>query len=217
VLDAGGGAVFTVGPGGNNPVQITSLVDHPDNGFIGVYDPQGNIQGGFYVDANGQGQIFVSGMKPFVVDHPTRPDKKIMYVSLEGPEAAIYHRGVVKLVKGRATIELPEHFVALANPDSITVQLTPGSLASQGLGFTAIHDGRIDIGELHHGKGSYDVHFVVHAVRRGYEDQQPVIAADEFRARFKHVAAERPAPTSVSANAGFELTRAISKPGAVGE
>jgi len=215
VLDDGGGALFTFGPNGNNNVLVTSLVNHPNNGFVGVYDDQGAVQAGIYVDENGKGQVFATGQKPFVVDYPNHPDRKIMYVSLEGPEAAIYHRGVVKLVRGRATIELPEHFIALASPDSITVQLTPGSLSSQGLAFSAIHDGRIDIGELHNGKGSYDVHFVVHALRRGYEDQQPVIAADAFRAQFKQLARK---PTgsaaTVSANAGFSVSPVTHPAGA---
>ena len=101
----------------------------------------------------------------------------------------------------------PEHFVALANPDSITVQLTPGSLDSQGLGFSTIHDGRIDIGELRKGKGSYDVHYVVHALRRGYEDRQPVIAADEFRSRIAHRAgAHQAARESVAPQAGLSVS-----------
>ena len=182
VLQSGDGFVQTIGPNGNANVVITSLNNNPNNGFVGVYDANGNPKAGIYVDANGMGQVFGDN-KSFAVDHPNRPGAKIIYTSLEGPEAAIYHRGVVRLVSGRATIQLPEHFVALANPNTITVQLTPGSLDSEGLAFRSIRDGRIDIGELHHGKGSYDVHFVVHALRRGFEGHSPVISAEEFKAR----------------------------------
>jgi hypothetical protein len=110
------------------------------------------------------------------VDYPNRPGFQIVYASLEGPEAAIYHRGTVSLSNGRATIDLPEHFTALASPGSLTVQLTPESLDSQGLGFRRVGEGRLEIGELHGGRGSYDVHFLAHAVRRGYENYQPVVA-----------------------------------------
>ncbi len=183
VLASGAGFVSTVGPNGNDNTRLTFLTANPDHGFISVQDSTGTSKAGIFVNESGQGEIFAD-VKDFVVDHPTRPGSKIVYASLEGPEAAIYHRGVVKLTTGRAAIELPEHFTALANPDTITVQLTPRSFDSQGLGFGAIHDGRIEIRELHKGKGSYDVHFVVHALRRGFEDRRPVLAGDEFDRRF---------------------------------
>jgi len=181
--DSGAGFIGTTGPNGDRNVLIGTLNNYPDNGYVGVADANSNFKAAIFVNADGKGELFAD-VKNFVVDHPNRPDTKIMYVSLEGPEAAIYDRGVVQLRNGRATIELPEHFVALANVDTITVQLTPRSFDSEGLAFGAIHDGRIEVRELHKGKGSYDVHFVVHAVRRGYEDRHPVMASDEFRARF---------------------------------
>lgn len=203
VLESGAGFVQTRGPNGKLNVLISFLQDHPNNGFIGVYDPDGNVQAGIYADTDGKGTVF-GDTKNFAVDHPNQPGSKIIYTSLEGPEVAIYHRGVVKLTAGRATIELPEHFTALAKPDSITVQLTPGSLDSQGLAIGAIHDGRIEVGELHNGRGSYEVHFIVHALRQGYENRQPVVSAKDFRARFNRVSTDeevRGSITAVSANA----------------
>ena len=229
VLSSGQGFVQTLGPNGTSNVLISSLQDHPENGFIGVADPNGTkarmfvdangngfigvsdangtAKAGILVDAEGKGQVFGDN-KAFAVDYPGRPGTKIMYISLEGPEAAIFHRGAVRLVNGRATIQLPEHFVALANPDTITVQLTPGSLDSEGLAFRSIRDGRIEVGELHHGKGSYDVHFVVHAVRRGYEDHTPVLSAEEFRARFRGGAVGARSDTAASARAKAAMSPA---------
>jgi len=180
---SGEGFIATHGPNGQTNVRLSALVNNPNNGFISVDDDRGMAQAGLFVNANGEGIVF-GDMKNFAVEHPTRPGATIMYTSLEGPEAAIYHRGRVQLSKGRATIELPEHFVALADADSITVQLTPGSLSSKGLAFNTIDNGRIEIGELQHGAGSYDVHFVVHAVRKGHEDFRPVLSKEEFEARF---------------------------------
>jgi hypothetical protein len=183
IANGGDGLVRTRGPNGNTNVRIASLLNFPNNGFVTVDDEDGEIRAGMYVNQAGEGIVF-GDMKNFAVDHPNRPGTKITYSSLEGPEAAIYHRGRVQLVDGRAVIDLPEHFCALAQPDTITVQLTPGSLASRGLAFGAIQDGRIEIGELQNGRGTYDVHFVVHAVRRGYEDFKPVLSTEEFRARY---------------------------------
>ena len=183
VLDSGEGLIQTFGPNGNGNVLISSLAGHPNNGFIGVADENGNAKAGMYVNENGQGQIFAD-TKNFVADDPQHFGGKIVYTSLEGPEAAVYARGVVHLRHGRGTIRLPEHFLTLANLDTMTVQLTPASLHSRGVGFERLRGDGIAIGELNGGSGWYDVHFVVTAVRRGYEQQSPTLSADEFRARF---------------------------------
>ena len=64
---------------------------------------------------------FAATTKSFVIDHPTKPGMKLRYGSLEGPENGVYVRG---RLKGN-TIELPEYWTKLVDPDSITVNLTP--------------------------------------------------------------------------------------------
>jgi hypothetical protein len=194
VLEAGDGIVFLEGPQGeigNLNVVLGGVNGAPNRGSISVHDVNSVGQAGLFVNSAGQGQMFAD-VKNFVVEHPLEPDKRIVYASLEGPEVAIFHRGVVRLVGGRASIALPEHFSILAVPGSITAQLTPASLDSQGVGIAAITDDRVDIGELHGGTGTYDVHFVVHAVRRGYEAHQPVMSADAFAASLVHGVAPDP-------------------------
>jgi hypothetical protein len=58
--------------------------------------------------------------KSFLIDHPTKPGKKLLHGSLEGPEHGVYVRGKLK----GNVIELPEYWTKLVDPDSITVQLT---------------------------------------------------------------------------------------------
>jgi hypothetical protein len=60
--------------------------------------------------------------KSFLIDHPTKHGKKLRYACLEGPENGVYVRG--KLTNEN-TIELPEYWTKLVDPDSITVSLTP--------------------------------------------------------------------------------------------
>lgn len=60
--------------------------------------------------------------KSFVIDHPTKPGKKLRYGSLEGPENGVYIRGELK---GSNVIETPDHWEGLVYPDSFTVTLTP--------------------------------------------------------------------------------------------
>jgi len=70
------------------------------------------------VDVTG---AFSATTKSFLIDHPTKPGKKLRHGSLEGPENGVYIRG-----KGKtAIIELPEYWTELIDEDSITVQLTP--------------------------------------------------------------------------------------------
>jgi hypothetical protein len=64
---------------------------------------------------------FAATSKSFIIDHPTKEDKKLQYASLEGPENGVYVRGTTD----KETIELPEYWSELVHEDSITVVLTP--------------------------------------------------------------------------------------------
>jgi hypothetical protein len=78
---------------------------------IGTSSPQ------FKLEVNGS---FAATTKSFLIDHPTKPGKKLRYGSLEGPENGVY-------VRGRCTgnvIELPDYWSELVDGDSVTVQLT---------------------------------------------------------------------------------------------
>jgi len=60
-------------------------------------------------------------VKPFVIDHPTKDDMKLVHACLEGPENGVYIRG---RLKGSNTIVLPEYWTKLVDAESISVQLT---------------------------------------------------------------------------------------------
>ena len=64
---------------------------------------------------------FSATSKSFLIDHPTKENKKLQYASLEGPENGVYVRGTTD----KETIELPEYWSELVHEDSITVVLTP--------------------------------------------------------------------------------------------
>lgn len=65
---------------------------------------------------------FAATTKSFVIDHPTKPFKKLRYGSLEGPENGVYIRG---RLDNEDTIELPEYWTKLVDEDSITINITP--------------------------------------------------------------------------------------------
>ena len=60
--------------------------------------------------------------KPFDILHPTKEGHRLRYVSLEGPSAEVYVRGKLK---DENTIDLPDYWKGLVDPESITVSLTP--------------------------------------------------------------------------------------------
>lgn len=124
------------------------------------------IEGNLTVNGN----LTATGAKPFLTPDPSDDSRLIRYVAMEGPEAALFVRGSVELVEGRARIELPDHFKALAVEKTITVSLTPRSEDSLGVAAVRVSSEQIDIKELFKGRGRYQVDYVVYAVRLGYED-----------------------------------------------
>jgi hypothetical protein len=94
---------------------------------------QVNITSGVVSTNTGTGALVVNGgvgingalnaiTKSFNIGHPTKPGMTLRYGSLEGPEFGVYVRG---RLKGSNTIELPEYWTKLVDPDTITVNLTP--------------------------------------------------------------------------------------------
>jgi hypothetical protein len=59
--------------------------------------------------------------KSFDIPHPTKDGMRLRYGSLEGPENAVYVRGIIT----SSTIDLPDHWTGLVDEETITVNLTP--------------------------------------------------------------------------------------------
>jgi len=74
-------------------------------------------------------EVIMAKVKNFAIPHPTLPNTNLVYACLEGPENAVYVRGVLK---NNDTIKLPEVWRELVDPRTITVSLTPVG-ADQGL------------------------------------------------------------------------------------
>ena len=89
-------------------------------GATGVYG--GNVTAPTFI-GNLIGNVTgkASDNKSFDIPHATQPGKRIRHVCAEGPEAGIYVRG---RLTGKNTIELPDYWEGLVDPDSITVTLT---------------------------------------------------------------------------------------------
>lgn len=103
----------------------------------------------------------------------------ITYTLLEGPEAAAYTRGTATLIDGAATVILPDYYLSVANPETMTVQVTPLSSDSMGLAVVEKNENGFIVRELMNGTGSYEFDYTVMAVRSGYEDLEVVRSLDD--------------------------------------
>jgi len=133
-----------------------------------------DLEAGFYRDEiTGNGVMFADD-KNFRAPNPADPATDIWYCCPEGPEAAMYIRGTGRLVNGRATIELPDHFRNLASEPGMTVQLTPSSANSRGIACTKKSLFGIEVVELGGGSGDYEFDWRVEAMRKGWEDYRVI-------------------------------------------
>ena len=113
--------------------------------------------------------VTAGGAKPFVEPHPRDASKQIKYVSLEGNEVGTYFRGRARFQRGLATIEIPEDFRMVTEPEGLSIQITPiGEMASYAV--VSIDLNRIVV------KGSRNVEFfyTVNGVRHNYADFRPI-------------------------------------------
>jgi hypothetical protein len=107
------GTAYTQTSGNANFGSGVLFVDGTNN-RVGI----GTTNPGYKLEVNGS---FAATTKSFVINHPTKPDMKLRYGSLEGPENGVYVRG---RTKGN-TIQLPDYWTGLVDEFSITVNLTP--------------------------------------------------------------------------------------------
>ncbi len=77
--------------------------------------------GAFTLQVSGS---FGATTKSFIIDHPTKAGKKLMYGSLESPYHGIRLTGRDTLVNGKCKVELPDYMYKLILHDSINIQLT---------------------------------------------------------------------------------------------
>lgn len=177
----GGGQITIRNSQGDIHVSAGGQFGDPTRGFVAVGDSDNEQKVAMFVDAQGRGTI-AAEVKNFRIADPTDPAREIWYASLEGPEVGAYIRGTARLLNGEAVVEFPEHFRAIASPQGMTVSLTPLSADSRGLAVTEKGAARLVIRELGQGRGSYEFDYVVHVVRRGHEDYQPVRPAQSISA-----------------------------------
>jgi len=176
------------------PVGVRGDSDVGDGitGFTSSSDGAAGVAGS-YVDLSGNiinfgilgtvdygvfagGDMGGTGAKYFVDPHPTDAAKVIRYVALEGPEAGTYFRGRARFVNGQATIEVPESFRMVTEAEGLTVHVTPVG----GFAQIAVMQESLD-GIVVQATNDVEFTYIVHGVRRGYENFDPIVPGIEFR------------------------------------
>ena len=169
-----GGIVQTFGPNGNLNSLMSSTINNTNNGAVGVFDENGAVQAIMYVNASGQGILELSGVKSFVMQHPEKADKNIVYACIEGPEAGAYERGTAVLQNGEAFVPFSDHYRLVANAETMTVLLTPAAWDTYGLAVVEKTETGFKVKELKGGTGNFSFDWEVKCVRKGFENYEVV-------------------------------------------
>jgi hypothetical protein len=133
----------------------------------------GNPSGAYGVFSDGN--FGGTGAKYFVEPHPEKADTVIRYVALEGPEAGTYIRGRGRFLNGIATIEVPEDFRLVTDPEGLTIVATPiGPMAT--ISVASIDLERIVL------RASRNVEFfyVINGVRKSHRHLRPIGPGSEY-------------------------------------
>jgi len=101
----------------HSTAQIDSLQVNTQINGSGSIDVSGTVKAS-EVTAGG---ITLTSRKAFDIPHPSKQGWRLRHICLEGPESAVYYRG--RLTNSNV-INLPEYWVGLIDPESITVTLT---------------------------------------------------------------------------------------------
>ena len=113
------------------------------------------------------GSLFAT-TKSFKIAHPTKEGMVLTYGSLEGPENGVYVRGKLS---GSDTIELPDYWTKLIDPNSITISLTPIG-KHQNLYVKEIADNKVVIGNSNLLGKDINCFYIVYAERADVEKLQ---------------------------------------------
>jgi hypothetical protein len=155
-------AALIVAPQTNDDVKINSYWSAYFQGSV-------RVRGVLIADT-----IAATTSKPFVINHPTKPDKKLVHVALEGPENGVYVRGKLE---NDNVIDLPEYWIKMVDEKTITVNLQPIGHHQQ-LKIDSIKENKIFISNLEDERICCFYH--VYGERKDIEKLKVEVEAEEY-------------------------------------
>jgi hypothetical protein len=172
---AGSSVTFTyVKPVFNGGASFNNQIDaQADAYFWSDVHGEGNNQANAYFK-----NIFALGTKSFVQPNPENSAEAIVYKCMEGPNATVEAHGRAKMSNGVAFVELPPSFRLVADPESITVLLTPH--ADTQLFVEYVNARQLVIRERAGGRSSCDVSWQVMSDRVQPDAVPAVVDAETF-------------------------------------
>lgn len=108
---ANGNILFTAGGTANTMVLKT-------DGNVGI----GSSNPAFKLEVNGS---FAATSKSFVINHPSKPNHKLRYGSLESPYHGVRLTGEAAVINGYCKVDLPDYIKDLVKQEGSQVQVTP--------------------------------------------------------------------------------------------
>ncbi len=167
VNNSGAGHLELMGPAGNGICFVKGLSTDANRGFMGVAGSNGFVQASMKVDEMGNGIIEAHQFVTKMTSH-SRSGEDVNYGVVQGPEAALYLRGTAKLQKGRAKINLPDHFRINADEGSMTVQITPLSSKTYGLAVIEKTNKGFVVEEFMNGQGNFEFDWEIKCKKKGW-------------------------------------------------
>jgi len=122
--------------------------------------------------------LYSLGHKSFLQPNPEDASEAVVYKCMEGPVSTVEAHGRAQLRDGVAFVELPPSFRLVAEPEGITVLLTPH--ADTQLFVEFINVGRLVIRERAGGRSHCDVSWQVMGQRVLVDELPPVVDAEAF-------------------------------------
>jgi hypothetical protein len=109
---------------------LSARIDYLDVDFTTSFTVNGNLTVNKNITANDvffdvlEANHIKAVTKSFLVNHPTKKDKKLHYGSLESPYHGIRLTGKGEIIKGICVVELPEYISDFVLQEDINIQIT---------------------------------------------------------------------------------------------
>jgi len=140
---------------------------------------------------NVAGNINKTGWCNFVMNHPLKPGRRLIYTGIEAAEVLLASRGSDQLLNGEKKIDLPDHFQAVSDERKVTAYVTPRE-DCKGLFIKEVAKDHILVKEIGGGNSNSKFDYIVFTIRVGafdhdFEPEGEVIIrrADETEESFK--------------------------------